>query len=334
MQNYALQQALGLLDFHATTLVVVRHSDTIKKTLKALLGRIPLPLNRLSNWKMLSKKRVPFGRFSNKYIDQRFVYDLKSASEDYDYIVVGSDQVWNPHFIGYNNTNFLNFSPKKKRVSYAASFGVSEIPASQKDFFAKNLKSISKISVREESGVEIVKRLAGKNAELVPDPTMLLSREDWNKRLKTKDKPLDNNYIFVYFLRTPDDAVLIQIKELAKREKLDIYTVMGDYYKKEHAVPDPLEFVNGIKHANYVFTDSFHASVFSIIMKTPFKVYARKDMKMSSRLETILGRYKMNVAKEEGVVSRADYDFEYSDSIMKQERTKGFDFLKRVLGRR
>lgn len=330
LQNYALQAVLKEMSVDP---INVNKSDrissiqAIKNVLKPILAHTLLYPNRSLYFAKI-EKATGFHAFDDRYIAERSINQLNIG--DIDVFIAGSDQVWNPSFAG-TDYHFLSFAPKEKRVSYAASFGVSEIPSEKHSFYKKHLEGMASISVREEAGVRIVKELTGREATLVPDPTILLSREEWDELL-TEHKHLEKErYLVIYTLYDLDDSAKSQIESYANERGLEIYRIMGDLYHPDYRTPDPAEFVARIKYAEAVFTDSFHACVFSIIMHTPFKVFERKDMKMSSRLDTLLNTYGMQVAMSDKPMNSKDYNFQLSDKIAREERNRGMRYLSQLI---
>lgn len=335
LQTYALQQAISRLGATADTVVEHAFVTDMKGMIKRVIGRLPLIHPRLAYWRMMAEKEKVFTPFSRKKISTRLVQGgLSSIQSDYDLFIVGSDQVWNPHYIGTSTTNFLTFTPKEKRVSYAASFGVSEIPGEQQEVYKKNLPEMHSISVREQVGVQLVKQLAGRDALLVPDPTMLLDKEDWSRLVSTVDTSSWGKYVIIYTLRGLDKDAEGHVRGFAESKGCTIYEVMGDQYSDHLEIPDPAEFIARIANAQAVFTDSFHASVFSIIMHTPFKVFERKDMKMSSRLQTLALTYRMQDSLNTTAIEEAEFDFVQSDSILASRRKIGMEYLSRIINQK
>lgn len=334
LQNYALQKAISQLGHEGETIVFVsRKAKLISLTKDALASALRVKHRRLDYWRMLKTKRSIFQPFSKKYIKSDTVKsgDDADLSNKYDLFITGSDQVWNPNYTKGSSTNFLTFAPLEKRTSYAASFGVSEIPTEYRESYMHDLNGMYKISVREQAGVEIVKALTNRDAELVPDPTILLSSDDWDDIIDNYADLANERYIFVYSLHSLDKETWKQINNHAKVDNLKAYQVMGDFYDSTHSIPNPAEFVARIKYAQAVYTDSFHACVFSIIMHTPFKVFERKDMKMASRLETLLATYSMQVAMQPAEIDPAEYNFELSDKIATKERARGMRYLSQLM---
>lgn len=203
--------------------------------------------------------------------------------EGIDYFVAGSDQVWNPEW-DRNGYYFLTFAEPKKRLSFSASFGVSEIPECDKERFSKYLNEMKYISVREQRGVEIVRELTGREADLTLDPTLLLERKDWDKYVDTVSVDLPEAYIATYFLGEAPKAVY----EYAKRKGLPLVELNSLKNSKYYSI-DPLQFVYVIRNAKCVLTDSFHGTAFSLKYNKEFYVFKRQGFKqdMFSRIETL-----------------------------------------------
>ena len=115
-------------------------------------------------------------KFTKNIMKEEYGAINKLFNNKFDYIIVGSDQVWNPYW--FPNIDFLKYIDKKKRISYAASFGVNEIPLNLQYSFKNTLKNMEYISVREDAGAKIIKDLIGKEVPVVVDPTLLLTTED------------------------------------------------------------------------------------------------------------------------------------------------------------
>lgn len=334
LQNYALQQALLRLGISSETIIFKSRKAPLFRLVKTLAVHIvPLEYQRLNYWRMLEKKQSIFRPFSDKYIKSHFINPAmkKRLLAGYDIFITGSDQVWNPAYIKGDSSYFLSFAPKNKRVSYAASFGVLDIPTDQYEFYKNHLSNMHSISVREKAGADIVKKITGLKAELVPDPTMLLDYEAWGKLTISYEYLADEEYVVVYSLHSLDETSWKQIRSYVQKNNLKVYQIMGDFYHKDYKIPDPAEFVARIKYAHAVYTDSFHACVFSIIMNTPFKVFERKDMEMSSRLETLLTTYGMEVAMDSSSLDATAYNFELSDRIATKERARGMRYLSQII---
>lgn len=265
-----------------------------------------------------------------------------SINQKYKKVIVGSDQVWNPNFLGDDNvisTYFLDFLPDEKRISYAASFGIPELPESVKRHMSESLNHFSGISVREDSGADIVRDLTGIEAEILVDPTLLLSKEDYQNvsrphlyRLKNADKP----YILTYFLGEKKPEVQKEINAAAARLGANVFN-LASRNDRELFVSGPAEFIDLFEHAAAVFTDSFHACVFSIIFEHPFVVYNRSQKgmeQMGSRIDTLLRKLDLPRISAEDITSETVTHCDYTNaySRLNDERNAAFAFLRAHLG--
>ena len=257
-----------------------------------------------------------FDTFRNHCLQMSCRYsnaDLKKVNDAYDTFVCGSDQIWNP---AYNIPSFfLNFVQNKNKVIYAASIGVSSLSTIEKESYAAVLSDLKYISVREEEAREILKPLTSKSIEVVLDPTMILNREEWLRfiRENTYQKP----YIFCYFLG-PNKEKIEAANRYAKSNNLELILIPQNATNNlteegENAKGiGPIEFLNMIYYADFVLTDSFHASVFSIIYGKKFRVFSRNigNKNMDGRIHTLL---KL-IYREDFLVKPKELRLTYDDS--------------------
>lgn len=242
------------------------------------------------------KKRLhKINNFRNSIPHTKKTYDLKSVSRcnDFDAYIVGSDQVWNPAWI--DDAFLLNFIHQKRKFSYAASIGVDKLDSADREKFQLALKDYSSISVREEEAVELLTQLTEKNVELVLDPTLLLTGEEWSKLCERRCP--QEEYVFCYFLGEQENQRKLA-EAFAKEKGCQLLSVpyLGGRYRKVdknfNSVKiydvSPGRFISLIKNAKYVFTDSFHASVFSHIFHKDFFVFLPGEIKSTGcRLYTL-----------------------------------------------
>lgn len=253
-------------------------------------------------------------RLSEKYTSKA---DLSNkCKEKYSAVLVGSDQLWLPANIA-GDYYTLNFVPKEvNTIAYATSFGQSGLPSDSAKKATVFLKKIRHIGVREESGQKLVKELAERSVPVVCDPTLLFTGDEWMSIQKEEAK-INEPYILCYFLGNNPPH-----REFAKRlkEKTDCKIValthLDEYVKSDEGYADyapydvdPDDFLNLIRNAQYVCTDSFHCSLFSILYKKEFftfKRYARKtNYSTNSRLDTLF-----NLAGVKGRVLNGDEDIQ------------------------
>lgn len=271
---------------------------------------------------------------------------LQKAAEDYSAVIVGSDQMWSPSGLATNFYN-LNFVPEHiRKISYAASFGVSEIPGYQKKRTAAFLNRIEHLSVRENAGAGIIDELTGRKAEVVVDPTMLLGRDEWDA-FSGQERVIEEPYIFAYFLGA-NQVHRRYVSELSRKKNLKVVTLrhLDEYVPEDESFGDfapydigPEKFVNLIKNAEYVCTDSFHGSVFSSIFHKAFLTFSRysdtsktsKNSRISSLLEN-LGLQERHFAAGD-IEKSIDAPIDYEKVEMRRKRMieHSVDFLKQAL---
>jgi hypothetical protein len=212
--------------------------------------------------------------------------------------IVGSDQVWHP--IGHykDSAYYLRFAEPLKRIAYAPSLGVSEIPEVVSDWMREQIGGITHLSVRELNGSELIKQLTGRDAQVVLDPAYLLDAQAWRQFASKQPRPA-RPYLFCYFLES-DGYMRDRAKALADRYQLELRLLPVhaiDFERDDERIDKlpgvgPTEFVDLISNAALVCTDSFHGTAFSIIFNRPFFTFRRYDnpvqSALHSRIESIL----------------------------------------------
>lgn len=349
LQNYALQRFLLNYADNVDTIwwckdnYLLNKKFSIKTAIKYLLNYKETRLYINNKYIKDCIREYNIKKFSDKYISIKYDYTInKDLSNKYDFFIVGSDQVWNTNFwMGWDslvntiNAVFLKFLSKEKRVAYAASIAIPEIPKDKEKIFKDGLNEMKAISVREKTGADLVKILTGREVPVVVDPTILLSKEEWQKIEMVPEWYNGEKYILTYFLGNPSPI----IKNIAKKNNWKIYNLMDkdnfDLYTSRVE-----EFVYLINHAQLVVTDSFHASVFSILMNTSFLVVNRQQKgvaDMTSRIDTLMelfgyqDRYIVN-----GKCDLSDEEILYMDfsnvkSIQEREIERSTEYMKEAL---
>lgn len=219
-------------------------------------------------------------RFYEKHITMTRPYksaeELVSNPPEFDVYVSGSDQIWNPKFIG-NDTSFLLSWTKeeKKRIAYASSFAIKEIPQEYKESFAKNLKRYDKIGIREQS--DILPCLTGQESNVVLDPTFLFDKDEWGRMVKIPSL-VNGKYILCYFLSynfSPYPYAYDLIRYVQRKTGYKVVMIDADPinilkgYKLFNEI-GPEEFISLFQNASYVITSSFHGTAFSVNFEKPF----------------------------------------------------------------
>lgn len=311
LQGYALQRYLADRGFDAVD-IRYRGGQEYVRGKVSLLERFagiflsPEPFSRKVKKITTKRKRMTkielFKKFQRDYVE--FFNDdyvdytsLCNIVDNFDAFICGSDQVWNPRVHGEENDPgyFLQFAVGRKRtVAYAPSFGVSVIPPHCQESLATFAKSLDHISVREETGADLLRKYADMDAPVVVDPTLLLSDDNW-RDIAQKPDWLPAKYIACYIFGDFDD-VNAEIKHISRRigaEIVNIPASVDSKFKTNYRI-GPQEFLAIIDNAALVCTDSFHATAFSLIFDTPYVVFPRDNPNsrnsMNSRMQNLLER--------------------------------------------
>lgn len=269
--------------------------------------------------------------------------ELKKTATNYDCVICGSDQIWNFRHSHYHMAYLLNFlGDEISKMSYAASIGVQTIPLFWRWLYKKYLKDFKAISVREETAVEILKKVIEKSVELVLDPTFLISVEQW--KCLSKCPQINMEYIFCYFLGYNKENIRYA-QMLKKRFGLKIVVIkhLLPHCSKEYEefgdivlnIVAPDEFLGWIMSAKYVCTDSFHGTVFSILFEKNFLSFCRykEGSKKSEniRVEALLNVFNIDrMVMYEEDLKKVDKEIAYENvkKIMDVEIEKSINFLR------
>ena len=340
LQNYALLETLKAEGCEVYSPCLVNNSSftkNIKNDVKIFLYR--LGVKKFEDkyiWKARAKK---FAKFSRDHIDNLFRVKYKRINprdfDKYDYAITGSDQVWHNWSGEADELRYfyLDFMPEEKRIAYAPSFGFDEIPDQYRDIHLAGIKGMNRISCREQSGVELIERETGRKAELVVDPTLLLDKDKWLK-LK-KQSPLYNGrpFVLIYFLGNKVESYRKAVSEIAVKENLDVIDIYKMSYDSLLTTPD--EFIWLIENASYVCTDSFHATVFSILFGKKFMSFRRSQKgkeNMFNRIETLLNMYGLTDRIFEGDNISKIYE-NYSPANIDDIREASLKYLREAIGK-
>ncbi|MBR4059737.1 MAG: polysaccharide pyruvyl transferase family protein [Lachnospiraceae bacterium] len=295
LQNYATQTLLQNLGFEVETLNdQFEKNSKLKIFMQHILGLgmrcCPELKRKAQNWERgytFHKWDSEYIRYSSVIINAANPDTYRNLADLYDCFLVGSDQIWNPRFSANKGYELLSFAPKNKRVSLSTSIGIEDIPDEYRQLYATEWKKFKSISVREHSAAQLVKEITGVEAAVHIDPTLMLTRSQWNEFAK-RPKGFDNkNYFLTFFLTEPSERVKQDIHELAAKKKVQVINL--DRTLKGYEFISPNEFVSLIANTRMVFTDSFHCTVFSLIFGKSLAVFDRFDLdRVSSRLLTLL----------------------------------------------
>ena len=327
LQNYALQESIKRLGYDVYSFRRYDENLTLKENIVRIFKIILqyVVVGKIWNYRCFDRN-IKFSKF--KIGVDKTPDDL---SDSFDYFVAGSDQIWNPYFKSCGKCNLLSFASYNKRISYAASFGISTFPEEYRVQYSNELKKYKSLSVRETTGSIIVEDLIGKSAKVVLDPTFLLSADEWKKvQRSTKYRP-KNKYCFVYSLNKRSEEFKRKIEQFSKE-----YVIVDIMKKNRFGISKrigPAEFLYLIDHADVVLTNSFHATVFAVIFRKDVLAFDRIDVDMSSRIRTLATILGLNNNFDEyGTFSiYTDGDKDIAEANIKIEIDKSFDFLKKAL---
>ena len=298
-------------------------------------------------WSIPSKKHIQywfrlykFKKFNKNYL-KLTKEKLKNSTKKFEHVdifVCGSDQIWNPNY--YSNIDLLTGNLLKPvfSISYAASFGIEQLPENLKDSFKNSLTNLKEISIRENQGKKICDELGLKNSHVNIDPTFLLTKEEWETVIARPKKKIPKKYILTYFLGGLDKKKDKFVNEYCKKmncERIDLNSTNYLYWFNI----DPFEFLYLIFHSELVCTDSFHASVFSIIFNKRFVTFDRKNNenisnKMSSRIDTLFDLFQCTNNRFEhfdGNLESLKLNEKFVVEIIEKEKEKSYLYLSKYL---
>lgn len=325
LQNYALKKSIEKYGYNVETIWFEEEYSLIKTIIKEIL---------FHNKKY--HRQTKFEKFTRKYLNRKI---FNGDSNYYDYFVVGSDQVWNYNFKGVKNKlskYFLKFSPMKKNIAYAASIGVDTIDDKFREKFIDGMKNIKNISVREDQAAIALKDgITDKEIEVVLDPTMLLTKEEWEKIMKKPKQIKNKKYILNYFLGEQSIEKKSVIEKIAQENDCEIINILDK--NDPYYTCDPSEFLYLEKNAFLICTDSFHSSVFSIIFDRPFVVFYREQdgvKSMGSRIDTLISKFCLENRVYNGKkITKENLSHNYSKAykILEKEKEKSLKFIEKSL---
>lgn len=268
----------------------IRENRTIGRIVRAFY-HLPGRVNYLMRVRMLSPffekrslKMMEWRKRVSQSDDSFVKTTIKDSVNDYDGFITGSDQVWNLRWS--DSSYFLDFVPNnKKKYSYGASIGSKEISPELSSMLRQYVSTFDGITVREESTAQLVSEICNRDVKMVLDPTLLLERNDWDE--VCSGRLVNQKYVFCYFLGN-DEAMRHVSRKIANRMQCVLVNIPHaplDYKKCDEKFGDidlydvdPSDFISLIRFAEYIITDSFHASVFSNIYSKKFIAFGRKGM--------------------------------------------------------
>lgn len=327
LQNYALQVILESLGCNVETIDRNNYAKISKKLSEKFKAIVKI---------LVHAKGVKYSEF-NQLIHSSKHYARKDEAEKnlesyYDYFVAGSDQLWNPYFPFVGKCDLLTFARSEQKISYAASFGIEELPDSKIELYKNALQDFKNISVRETSAVKLIEELTGRKAQVVLDPTLLLDGDKWKSVQKKPSICPKGKYCFVYAIGEKNKEFQKQLQEIEQQGEWEIFDIRVKNFLGFERCLGPAEFLYLIAHAEMILTDSFHATVFSILFHKSVKSFKRKGLDMSSRISTLADILGLQDKLLQGVLA-IDEKVDYSevDLRLDRERNESINFLREAL---
>ncbi len=339
LQAYSLQQNIKTLGVECE---FIDQRSVFEKQVafsKSVKGLLTLP-HYLFNKKELKRGYKACENFVKEYqtLTEENYCDynkLKNNPPNADVFVTGSDQVWNT--LKCKPINFLEFAPQgKKKISYAASMGISHIVEDKKEIVKKYLSDFSAISVREESAAEALKEVTDKNIDVNIDPVFLLDKEQW-QLIQTQNNKINKPYILCYILFRPK-WLNKKLKEIHKKTGKDIVVVDLSLYRniynnKTIRSAGPREFLELLDNADGIITSSFHGTALSIVYRKKF--YSVVNPNSPSRISNILKKLGLTdriIGIETNVNFEDEIDYSFAESVIKEEQCKSIEYLRKNIG--
>lgn len=320
LQAYALQQTLKKLGMESEFVEIEREVKKAEPQQKN--GPMAVFMKRVTEASERRKKL--FEEFRNGYLEISPCYrreETEQLNDRYQLFLVGSDQVWNWKIPDVDPRYFLPFAADEKKYSYAASFGTSEVPEKVAGWTAEQLKKFRRISVREESGRQLAEKLTGRTAQVHPDPTLLLERQDWEKISEQRE----SDYVLLFLLVYDEEAVR-KAREIAEQKKVSVKIVTAAFLPQlgvdAWCTSGVTEWITLIRNAQAVVTNSFHGTVFSILFEKEFVVIPLKGelAGRNGRIEELLEKTGLSENR----------DFERAGEALRQMRREAEQYFREV----
>lgn len=341
---------------HTAEFCIIKSPKKVERICEVILARFHNALNYIINkeyrsfYKTLKQNSdqqqvidIELRRNIEKYINNEIVVrrisKLGFRKDLYDFYICGSDQVWSPLIMPLKKEYYFDFVPQDKKLAYAPSMGTNNIP----EFYLKKampfIADFKYLSVRERRAKEIIEKNTAKTPKIVLDPTLAVGKDFWEEKISEyPESDLKEPYVLCYFLGKVSKEKLDAISNYAKGKKVIVlpYEDMeNDFKNSKYICANPIEFVNLIKNAEYVFTDSFHGCCFSITFEKQFTVFERSHNKgiiQTSRIYSLLDLLGLKDRVFNGdTLPPNQIDYSSVNSLLKLKREESLSFLAEAL---
>ena len=351
LQAYATERAVASLGSECEIIDYYVNQDNALFQRPTGLGSAAHDAHTALHYKALSERYQRFERFSRDHLrisEHRYESfdELAAAELPYDLILSGSDQIWNPKIFpdGRFDPVFFGTFSQKRRIAYAPSFGIPVIPEGMRAELKGYLDGFSHVSVRETQGREIVRDVSGRDVPVVLDPTLLLTAEQWAAMANHPADYPTGGYILCYCISRPG-ALTPYIDRLSRETGLPVVQLCGIRQKvhpKARQILDagPAEFLDLFRNADYVVTNSFHGTVFSVQFHRPFfTTVSPAELSAPERSRTVsilsrLGLADRVIGKGDTAELLAPVVWEAAEAALAAARKSSLDYLQAALENR
>lgn len=346
LQNLAMQKLLSDMGYDVKTFhrdyALLAHR-TVKNRIRFLCGKFAFLFRHFYRRAFGLKRLYRFHRFNQKYIkwDGHLFEDVCGAQylgKMYDALVVGSDQVWNFQFHFNTEENLLCHVPSSiKKISVAASIGNIRLTEREKELFQRNLGNFDAVSVREQSSIPLLQPYYSKKIVQIKDPTLLVGRKYWETIQRESDLQVGKNSALCFFLGGVSGEISKFCAELEHKYQMNMIWSNDD--RNPYYGIGPIDFIKLVHNVEYILTDSFHCSVFSILFQKKFSIYDRmtKEMNTSNRTDELLEIFRIQNAKNifsvEELTGQIPQSGDFIDAVLESEKRKMETFVRESLGR-
>ena len=286
----------------------------------------------LYNFATAKERKKNFKRFFATHIPVR-----DAAPDELEVVVAGSDQIWNYNLTGDDYFYFLDYSKKHSRkAAYAASFGLSEIDGKYHEDLRRLLADFDALSVREQTAAALIKEICGLDVPVVVDPTLLLTKEQWEAL--AAPRTADGDYIFVYTVFN-SERLWQFAADLSKKTGLPVKTVSYSRLHRHEATysftAGPAEWLQYLLDARYVVTNSFHGFAFSLnFQKEFFFELPPESSGVGSRLADLARRYGLTGRELTNADMDETPDFTQASRLLEEDRRRSVEFIERQIVQR
>lgn len=351
LQAYATQSVIEELGCKAEIINYTRYDERYKNLVKSLLkGKIwdnnfvMRTIYKIIQTPNYARMYTKFEKYRKDFLkESKLEYgslkELKENIPHADVYCSGSDQIWGKiGTVEYDESYFLKFvkDKTKKCIAYSSSFGKEKLDENLEKNLSKLLDNYSEILVREDTAKYILKKHGFNNVEQVLDPTLLLTKKQWEilaNRVENKYK----KYVLVYQLHDNKNFNKYA-KEFSKKTGLKLLRISPSIYHITRSgkliyLPNQYEFLSLFKNAEYILTDSFHATVFSIIFNRKFiDVLPEKTSTRIVSLLKLVGLQEriLNDYNDFSFVNK-EINFVDCNKILEQERKRSINLFKNAI---